>query len=129
MLSQLLAELDGVQGLKQVVLVAATNRPDLLDPALLRPGRIDRKVFVSPPDDSSREQILRLSLGKIPLLFDLELVIENLVSSTKRFSGKSYLLFLSTLFLMIIFRRIKELKLYLRAKKRRCWRSKASRRA
>lgn len=86
-LSQLLAELDGVQGLKQVVMVAATNRPDLLDPALLRPGRIDRKIFVSPPDAASREQILRLSLSKIPLLFDLEDMIVALVSLTERFSG------------------------------------------
>jgi len=87
-LSQLLAELDGVQGLKQVVMVAATNRPDLLDPALLRPGRIDRKIFVSPPDEASREQILRLSLKKVPLLFDIEDIIVSLVSSTSGFSGE-----------------------------------------
>lgn len=86
-LSQLLAELDGVGGLKQVVLVAATNRPDLLDPALLRPGRLDRKIFVSPPDEASREQIIRLSLGKLPLLFSLDERIASLVSGTEGFSG------------------------------------------
>ncbi len=65
-LSQLLTELDGVQPLRRVVVVAATNRPDLLDPALLRPGRIDRKVYVPPPDTASRSEILRIALRGIP---------------------------------------------------------------
>lgn len=67
-LSQLLTELDGAQtGARGVVVVAATNRPDLLDAALLRPGRIDRKIYVPPPDLESRLQILRIELSKVPL--------------------------------------------------------------
>lgn len=66
-LSQLLTELDGVQPLRRVVVVAATNRPDLLDPALLRPGRIDRKVYVPPPDTASRREILTIALRGVPV--------------------------------------------------------------
>ncbi|KAJ1406879.1 P-loop containing nucleoside triphosphate hydrolase protein [Ochromonadaceae sp. CCMP2298] len=71
-LSQLLTELDGVHGqglggAGHVVVVAATNRPDMLDPALVRPGRIDRKIYVPPPDAQSRAQILRMELRKMPL--------------------------------------------------------------
>jgi len=62
MLTQLLAELDGVHPIKRVVIVAATNRPDILDPALLRPGRLDRLVYVPPPDLPSRLAILKISL-------------------------------------------------------------------
>lgn len=65
-LSQLLTELDGVQPLRRVVVVAATNRPDLLDPALLRPGRIDRRVYVPPPDLASRLEILKIALRGVP---------------------------------------------------------------
>ncbi len=60
--SQLLHELDGVTVLKKVVVVAATNRPDLLDPAFLRPGRIDRMLYIGPPDEGSRAQILSLQV-------------------------------------------------------------------
>ena len=66
-LSQLLTELDGVQPLRRVIVVAATNRPDLLDPALLRPGRIDRKVYVPPPDTASRREILNIALRGVPV--------------------------------------------------------------
>ena len=59
-------ELDGVQPLRRVVIVAATNRPDLLDPALMRPGRIDRKVYVPPPDLASRREILAIALRGVP---------------------------------------------------------------
>jgi len=74
-LAQLLAELDGVGTLetgqgqgqgRRVTVVAATNRPDLLDPALIRPGRIDRKVLVPPPDSASRLSILLLELARVP---------------------------------------------------------------
>jgi AAA family ATPase len=73
-LAQLLAELDGVGTLeatgqgqgRRVIVVAATNRPDLLDPALIRPGRIDRKVLVPPPDAASRLSILLLELARVP---------------------------------------------------------------
>jgi len=66
-LSQLLLELDGVQARGHVVVLCATNRPDLLDPALLRPGRLDRLVYVPPPDAEARRAILRLHLRAVPL--------------------------------------------------------------
>ncbi|KAL8004723.1 putative AAA+ ATPase domain, ATPase, AAA-type, core, AAA ATPase, AAA+ lid domain-containing protein [Plasmopara halstedii] len=84
-LSQLLTELDGLEPLKRVLVVAATNRPDLLDPALMRPGRIDRALYVSPPDISAREQILEIHTRKIPLALDVSL--KELAIATARFSG------------------------------------------
>lgn len=67
------AELDGVQPLRRVVVVAATNRPDLLDPALMRPGRIDRKVYVPPPDLPSRREIVAIALRGVPVHSDVDL--------------------------------------------------------
>ncbi|KAA0022178.1 AAA family ATPase [Antrihabitans cavernicola] len=69
----LLTELDGVEPLRDVVVVAATNRPDLIDPALLRPGRIERLVFVPPPDAAARRDILRTAGKNVPLADDVEL--------------------------------------------------------
>jgi AAA family ATPase len=66
-LSQLLIELDGVQPLNDVTVLAATNRPDLLDAALLRPGRIDRAVYVAPPDLRSTGEILRIEYRRIAM--------------------------------------------------------------
>jgi AAA family ATPase len=86
-LSQLLAEIDGIQGLRRVVVIAATNRPDMLDSALMRPGRIDRKVYVPPPDKESREQILNLELRKMPLDSTVEGVISDVVDKSEGFSG------------------------------------------
>ncbi len=85
-LSQLLAELDGaVQNSSvRVVLVAATNRPDLLDDALMRPGRIDRKIFVPPPDSESRHQIFFAQISKFPCE---TLNIDQFVSESAGFSG------------------------------------------
>ena len=60
-LSQLLTELDGIEALKQVVVLGATNRPDFLDPALLRPGRLDRLVYSPPPDRGDRAAICRVN--------------------------------------------------------------------
>lgn len=82
---QLLTELDGIQPLKRVVVVAATNRPDVIDPALLRPGRLDRLVYVPPPDTPSRREILRLALAKIPAAGDVDR--EELARKTAGFSG------------------------------------------
>lgn len=65
--------MDGVQPLRRVVVVAATNRPDLLDPALMRPGRIDRKVYVPPPDLRSRREILAIALRGVPVDGDVDL--------------------------------------------------------
>ncbi|GMF18729.1 unnamed protein product [Phytophthora fragariaefolia] len=84
-LSQLLTELDGLEPLKRVLVVAATNRPDLLDPALMRPGRIDRALYVSPPDVPAREQILKIHTRKTPLSSDVSLA--ELAIATARFSG------------------------------------------
>ncbi|SNS64275.1 AAA family ATPase [Rhodococcoides kyotonense] len=69
----LLTELDGVEPLRDVVVLGATNRPDLIDPALLRPGRLERLVFVPPPDAEARAQILRASGKSVPLADDVDL--------------------------------------------------------
>ncbi len=73
MLSQLLTELDGIQPLKRVVTVAATNRPDMIDPALLRPGRLDRLVYVPPPDLTSRKRIFEIGLRNMPTASNIDL--------------------------------------------------------
>ncbi|WLP92351.1 AAA family ATPase [Gordonia sp. NB41Y] len=69
----LLTELDGVEPLQDVVVLGATNRPDLIDPALLRPGRLERLVFVPPPDEAARGDILRTSGKSVPLADDIDL--------------------------------------------------------
>ena len=74
-LNQLLVEMDGFESNEGVILVAATNRPDVLDPALLRPGRFDRRVVVPRPDVKGREQILKVHSRKIPLADDVELSV------------------------------------------------------
>ncbi len=71
----LLTELDGVESLNNVVVIGATNRPDLIDPALLRPGRLERLVFVPPPDAEARTAILRATSKKVPLAPDVDLAI------------------------------------------------------
>jgi transitional endoplasmic reticulum ATPase len=69
----LLTELDGVEPLREVVVVGATNRPELIDPALLRPGRLERLVFVPPPDAAGRADILRTAGRSVPLAADVDL--------------------------------------------------------
>ena len=69
----LLTELDGINPLRDVVVVGATNRPDLIDPALLRPGRLEKLVFVEPPDAEARREILRTAGKSIPLADDVDL--------------------------------------------------------
>jgi transitional endoplasmic reticulum ATPase len=69
----LLTELDGVEALRNVVVVGATNRPDLVDPALLRPGRLERLVYVPPPDGDARAEILRSAARSVPLAPDVDL--------------------------------------------------------
>ena len=59
--------MDGIEGLRGVIVVAATNRPDLIDDALLRPGRIDRVIFVPLPDDATREEILLIQFKNMPI--------------------------------------------------------------
>jgi cell division protease FtsH len=84
-LNQLLVEMDGFESNEGVILVAATNRPDVLDPALLRPGRFDRRVVVGRPDVKGRDQILRVHTKKIPLGDDVDLTV--LARGTPGFAG------------------------------------------
>ena len=84
-LNQLLVEMDGFESTEGVILIAATNRPDVLDPALLRPGRFDRHVVVPNPDLSGREKILRVHMRKVPLATDVEPRV--LARGTPGFSG------------------------------------------
>jgi cell division protease FtsH len=84
-LNQLLVEMDGFESNEGVILVAATNRPDVLDPALLRPGRFDRRVVVDRPDVRGREQILRVHTKKTPLAEDVDVSI--LARGTPGFAG------------------------------------------
>ncbi|MGR8947521.1 MAG: ATP-dependent zinc metalloprotease FtsH [Gammaproteobacteria bacterium] len=84
-LNQLLVEMDGFEGNEGVIVIAATNRPDVLDPALLRPGRFDRQVVVPLPDIRGREQILKVHMRKVPLDDDVKPAI--LARGTPGFSG------------------------------------------
>ena len=84
-LMQLLAELDGFDALDDVKLISATNRPDILDEALLRPGRFDRIIEIPLPDEEGRMAILKIHMGKMPKTKDLS--ISKIVSQTKGFSG------------------------------------------
>ena len=84
-LNQLLVEMDGFEGNEGVIVIAATNRPDVLDPALLRPGRFDRQVVVGLPDILGREQILKVHLRKVPLADDVKPSL--IARGTPGFSG------------------------------------------
>lgn len=84
-LNQLLVEMDGFEQNSGIVVIAATNRPDILDPALLRPGRFDRRIVVDLPDVRGREQILRVHARRIPLAPDVDLA--KLAKGTPGFSG------------------------------------------
>jgi len=84
-LNQLLVEMDGFESNEGVILIAATNRPDVLDPALLRPGRFDRQVMVPNPDVNGREKILRVHMRKVPLASDVDPKV--IARGTPGFSG------------------------------------------
>ena len=84
-LNQLLVEMDGFDDNQNVIVIAATNRPDVLDPALLRPGRFDRQVTVSNPDKKGREEILKVHVKKVPLSKDVNLSV--IARGTPGFSG------------------------------------------
>jgi cell division protease FtsH len=84
-LNQILTEMDGFSGHEGVVVLAATNRPDVLDPALLRPGRFDRQIIIHPPDQKGRVAILKVHTRKVPLASDVDL--ERLASATPGMTG------------------------------------------
>ncbi|MGC9011730.1 ATP-binding protein, partial [Thermogladius sp.] len=83
--SQLITEMDGIEKLENVVVIAATNRPDILDPALLRPGRFDKLIYVPPPDLPSRLEILKIHTRNMPLADDVDLY--ELAKRTEGYSG------------------------------------------
>ena len=83
--NQLLTEMDGLEELKDVVVLAATNRPELVDPALLRPGRFDRLIQIPPPDLETRKKIFKVHTKRVPLANDVD--IEKLAKSTEGYSG------------------------------------------
>jgi len=85
LVNQLLTEMDGIEKLKSVVVIAATNRPDILDPALLRPGRFDRVVYVPPPDKKGRLEIFKVHTKNMPLAEDVDL--EKLAEITEGYTG------------------------------------------
>jgi cell division protease FtsH len=84
-LNQLLVEMDGFEANEGIILIAATNRPDVLDPALLRPGRFDRQVVVPNPDVSGREKIIRVHMKDVPLASDVN--VKTIARGTPGFSG------------------------------------------
>jgi transitional endoplasmic reticulum ATPase len=81
----ILAEMDGLEELQSVVVIGATNRPNLIDPALMRPGRLDELIYVGVPDAAGRERILRIQTGKMPLADDVDLA--EIAARTERFTG------------------------------------------
>jgi transitional endoplasmic reticulum ATPase len=83
--NQLLTEMDGIEPLQRVTVIAATNRPDLLDPALLRPGRFDRLIYVPPPDKKARLEIFKVHTRRMPLADDVDL--EKLAEMTQGYTG------------------------------------------
>jgi cell division protease FtsH len=84
-LNQILTEMDGFTGSEGVIVMAATNRPDVLDPALLRPGRFDRQIMVHPPDQKGRVAVLKVHARRVPLAADVDL--ERLASATPGMTG------------------------------------------
>ena len=83
--SQFLTELDGIHALRRVLIIAATNRPELLDPALLRPGRLDTHIFLGLPDEEARAKILNVHLEHVPLAEDVDTA--DIAKRTEGYSG------------------------------------------
>ncbi|HHF56109.1 MAG TPA: AAA family ATPase [Thermoplasmatales archaeon] len=84
-ISQMLTELDGLEELRDVIVIAATNRPDIIDPALLRPGRFDRLIYIPPPDKEARKEIFKIHTRKKPLAKDVN--IDELAEKTEGYTG------------------------------------------
>jgi transitional endoplasmic reticulum ATPase len=85
--SQILTELDGLEELKNVTVIAATNRPDMLDPALMRPGRIERHIYVPPPDAESRKKIFEVYLHNAEAILTPDISVDDLVKATDGYVG------------------------------------------
>ncbi|MDD1718789.1 MAG: AAA family ATPase, partial [Methanoregulaceae archaeon] len=85
--SQILTELDGLEELKNVTVIGATNRPDMLDPALMRPGRMERHIYVPPPDAESRRKILEVYLRNAEAILSGDIGIDDLVPRTEGYVG------------------------------------------
>ena len=85
MVNTILAEMDGLEELQNVVVIGATNRPTLIDPALLRPGRFDELIYVGTPDTAGRRRILAIHTRNMPLADDVDL--EKIAQRTERFTG------------------------------------------
>ncbi len=99
-ISQLLTELDGLESLKDVIVIAASNRPDIVDPALLRSGRFDRHIFFPPPDRDARVQIIKIHIKDIPLAQDIN--VEHLADITENYTGADIASFISTAVMIAI---------------------------
>ncbi|MDE1843871.1 MAG: CDC48 family AAA ATPase [Thaumarchaeota archaeon] len=107
-ISQLLTELDGLEVLKDVVVVAASNRPDIVDPALLRPGRFDRIIYIPPPDRDSRLKILQIHTRKVALAEDVS--IEKLADMTEGYTGADIAAFTSAALMLAMREHISKYK-------------------
>ncbi|MBA7529617.1 ATP-dependent zinc metalloprotease FtsH [subsurface metagenome] len=83
--SQMLIEMDGLEELKEVIIIAATNRPDMVDPALLRPGRLDRLIYIQPPDKEERKKIFDVHLSGKPIGEDVD--VEEFAERTDGYVG------------------------------------------
>jgi transitional endoplasmic reticulum ATPase len=84
-ISQLLTEMDGIESLVNVVIIGATNRPDIIDPAILRPGRFDRLIYVPAPDHATRLQILKIHTRNMPLSREVDL--DQIATQAAGYSG------------------------------------------
>lgn len=101
-LSQILTEMDGIEELKDVIVVAATNRPDMLDPAILRPGRLEKHIYVPAPDLKAREEILTLYLADIREILDPSIKISDLAARMQYYVGADIQAFVRELKLLVL---------------------------
>ena len=110
--NQLLTEMDGITLLKNVVVIGATNRPDILDPALLRPGRFDRIIYVPPPDEGARLEILKVHTRRMPLADDVDLA--QIAKMTEGYSGSDLAVVAREAGMMALRENVNAAKIYMR---------------
>ena len=110
--SQLLTEIDGIEKLEGVVVIGATNRPDILDPALLRPGRFDRIIYVPPPDEGARLEILKVHTRRMPLADDVDLA--QIAKMTEGYSGSDLAVVAREAGMMALRENVNAAKIYMR---------------